>query len=298
VNRIPFFADRQHLQLTGRELRTRINWPDKVFLTLGLIVLCTFSGPFGTYLELSLFWRIVYWSFAIAGVGLCLNAGWIIALDSPHLARLAPVWRFVIGLTAAAPLAGMLVLGLELLLRTHQTRPTLYPQVTAFVWLTGLAVGLMEYRRELWPPLAGGEQEQGKQPSPPPAAIAPPPQQPQQPPQQPQPQPHAAFFDRLSPALGRDLVSLSIRDHYLEVVTSRGRDLIHLRMGDAVSELRGYDGFQVHRSHWIAAPAMVRLKRRGSSHFVMLTDGRNIPVSRPNVEKVRALLDARPRRLG
>jgi DNA-binding LytR/AlgR family response regulator len=93
---------------------------------------------------------------------------------------------------------------------------------------------------------------------------------------------------RLKPQNRGRITRLSVEDHYTEVVTARGRELVLLRFSDALKELGGTPGLQVHRSHWVAAAEVERLKRENGKLFVVMRDGTEIPVSRPNLEMVRA----------
>ncbi len=88
------------------------------------------------------------------------------------------------------------------------------------------------------------------------------------------------LFDRLPPALGTDLVALEMEDHYLRVHTVLGSDLILLRMRDAVAELDGLDGAQVHRSWWVARGAVERVERDGRNVRLVLSQGLVAPVAR------------------
>ena len=47
--------------------------------------------------------------------------------------------------------------------------------------------------------------------------------------------------------------SLSMQDHFVRVTTDRGSAMVLIRFSDAVRELAGHSGAQVHRSHWVAA---------------------------------------------
>ena len=96
-----------------------------------------------------------------------------------------------------------------------------------------------------------------------------------------------AFLERLPPSIGRDLVSLSMQDHYIDVRTARGSTLVLLRFSDAVRELDGADGLQIHRSHWVARSAVARLHRDEGRLLVELLDGRHLPVSRSFAAAVR-----------
>ncbi len=76
------------------------------------------------------------------------------------------------------------------------------------------------------------------------------------------------------------LIRLSMNDHYVEVETAKGATLILLRFSDALEELGGADGLQVHRSHWGAKDAVESARRDGSRLYLMLKSGQEIPVSR------------------
>ncbi len=101
------------------------------------------------------------------------------------------------------------------------------------------------------------------------------------------------FLNRLPPALGRDLLSLQMQDHYVEVRTALGSTLILMRFRDAVAELAGR-GVQVHRSWWAAFDAMEAVERDGRSARLRLRGGAAIPVSRACLPAVRDALREGP----
>lgn len=103
----------------------------------------------------------------------------------------------------------------------------------------------------------------------------------------PTPPHHAAFLERLPGRIGAELTYLTMRDHYLEVHTSAGQAMLLMRLSDAVGELADYDGFQIHRSHWVASAAVSRLVREGRGLLVELKDGVRLPVSRSFAPQVR-----------
>ncbi len=96
------------------------------------------------------------------------------------------------------------------------------------------------------------------------------------------------LFDRLPPALGTELVALEMEDHYLRVHTALGSDLILLRMRDAVAELDGLDGAQVHRSWWVARAAVERVDRDGRNVRLVLAKGLVAPVARNMVPVLKS----------
>ena len=83
------------------------------------------------------------------------------------------------------------------------------------------------------------------------------------------------------------LISISVQDHYVEIVTSAGAALILLRLTDAISEVPRDAGLQVHRSHWIATSEVKSARRDGAKAVLTMSDGRDIPVSRTYVQAVK-----------
>lgn len=77
-------------------------------------------------------------------------------------------------------------------------------------------------------------------------------------------------------------------DHYLRVYTSAGEAFILLRLGDAISELDGIAGAQVHRSWWVARAAVEGVERQGRGYVLILKGDVRAPVSRANVPHLRA----------
>lgn len=80
---------------------------------------------------------------------------------------------------------------------------------------------------------------------------------------------------------------LTVSDHYTEVTTTAGRELILLRFADALGELGPVQGLQVHRSHWVADAHVARLVRDNGRMTIQLGDGTEVPVSRTYAAAVR-----------
>lgn len=85
-----------------------------------------------------------------------------------------------------------------------------------------------------------------------------------------------------------DLYAVSSEDHYLRVHTSLGEELILMRLADAIRELAGADGLQVHRSWWVAKGAVRDTRRQGGKLSLVLVSGLAVPVSRTFLPDVRA----------
>jgi hypothetical protein len=96
------------------------------------------------------------------------------------------------------------------------------------------------------------------------------------------------FMERLPAKLkGAVIYAVSAEDHYLRLHTSKGGDLILMRLADAISELEGLEGAQTHRSWWVAKDAVESARRDGERVTLMLKGGAEAPVSRPNIKPLR-----------
>lgn len=84
---------------------------------------------------------------------------------------------------------------------------------------------------------------------------------------------------------GERVLAVSAEDHYLRVHTPRGEALIHMSLVGAVAMLG--DGFQVHRSHWVAREAI----RSSGSSSIQLVTGLSLPLSRHRAKEFRVWLD-------
>ena len=96
------------------------------------------------------------------------------------------------------------------------------------------------------------------------------------------------FLDRLPDKLkGGALYAVQAEDHYLRLHTSKGSDLILMRLADAIGELEGIEGAQIHRSWWVAKDAVAEVRRADGRVALGLKNGAEAPVSRPNVRALR-----------
>lgn len=101
-------------------------------------------------------------------------------------------------------------------------------------------------------------------------------------------EPIQTFLERL-PVKFRtaELHAISSEDHYLRVHTSLGEELILMRLADAVRELSGADGLQVHRSWWVAKAGVTDEKRVDGRSLLVLPSGTEVPVSRSYRSKAK-----------
>ncbi|WP_132092720.1 LytTR family DNA-binding domain-containing protein [Caulobacter sp. BK020] len=100
--------------------------------------------------------------------------------------------------------------------------------------------------------------------------------------------PPPRFLERLPPRLrGGEIYAVEAEDHYLRLHTSKGQDLILLRLSDAVAELEGIEGAQTHRSWWVAKAAVQDAKRGDGRATLTLKNGVEAPVSRAYARTLR-----------
>lgn len=85
------------------------------------------------------------------------------------------------------------------------------------------------------------------------------------------------------------LLAVEAEDHYLRLHLADGRSpLVHYRFRDALADLAGLDGLQVHRGYWVAAGAVQGLERReGRKWSLRLTSGLSVPISDTFLPAVR-----------
>ena len=99
----------------------------------------------------------------------------------------------------------------------------------------------------------------------------------------------AAIVARLPDRLRRaKIYAVQAEDHYIRFYTGAGSDLVLLRFSDALNELRGLEGAQVHRSWWVAKDAVDTTRRDNGKLFFVLYDGTSVPVSRTFTRALRA----------
>lgn len=77
-------------------------------------------------------------------------------------------------------------------------------------------------------------------------------------------------------------------EHYLEVYTCDGVEIMRERMATFLEQVRPEDGIQTHRSHWVARQTAGCLA--GSK--LTLVDGEKVPVARGRLDNVRSWIDA------
>ncbi|MDF2232138.1 LytTR family DNA-binding domain-containing protein [Albimonas sp. CAU 1670] len=283
------------MHLALREMRARLT-TGRIWLAFGsTVLLFILIAPFGTREQLSTGGVAAYWAVLHTGCwGLAIFCASFISALRPKAGAVEQVLLSV-G-SAAVPISILVVLVRHLFLGT----PVTSEEVVAVLPLSlGLTLALAANARLTATTLAHRPlgDAGGLGPRETPHDAPPPPQQ--QPPAteapralDPAPAPSPAAFaprlmERLSPARRGALLRLSMQDHYVEVATDRGAELVLMRLGDAIAECDPVEGLQVHRSHWVARAAVVNARRDGDRAILRLSNGERIPVSRGRVPALR-----------
>lgn len=99
---------------------------------------------------------------------------------------------------------------------------------------------------------------------------------------------------RIETALQGEIWAISVRDHYVDVLTSKGKASLLMRLSDAMDEVDPGSGAQVHRSHWVAWAAVRSVCRENGKVVLHLQSGQQFPVSRNHRDKVDARFPSVP----
>lgn len=248
------------MRQTLADIWAGIGWERKIAVFFCGVAVLALTGPFGTYAAMSIYERLVFWLIVFTGVGFFLHVCLVTALTAPYLARVPNVLRLGLGAALAALPGAAVVIFVYGVFRPPLSSAETLPVIWVQVALVGWVVGIVEFHDF-------GKHETGKT------------------------GPHrTAFHKRLPPELGDDIISISMQDHYAEVTTTLGSHMVLMRLGDAMQELAGAPGLQVHRSHYAMSAHLRKLHRDGTRLRVLLSDGRDLPVSASHAEEVRAAL--------
>ncbi len=235
-------------------------------------------------------WMALFWLLQIA-VGLAVLQGLLYALSRQRWAVRLPLWSLVLGsgvLGSAllAPLYWLIGEGLmETLLRFPRSAEEDGIPDPAEVF--GLATLLQEFVDIVgqvtaawvlisWPRLPGLLPPLLREA---PSRAVPPPSGNKAPALDAAAGTTPRWRESLPHELGQDLIAVSSELQYLRVWTTRGSALV-LGSLQEVEQQEGDAGLRLHRSWWVNARHVRRVRRRGESAVCTLSDGREVPVSR------------------
>ena len=257
---IAIFAGRHVLQLTLREMTWVLAMP-RLWMAFAIVVgLFAIAGPFGTYEALDFPGRLGYWAITQAvtwSIALCT-----IAFVGAVLGR-SGYQDFRVILAGAALASFPIAVAVDVIGFSVFGRPlTLAGMGWQFLSTLPVSLLLGTFVHLVMRP----------EPEAPAPAV----------------RPGERLLKRLPPEKRGAVLYMSMQDHYVEVVTDKGSELVLMRFGDAMEELDGADGLQIHRSHWVSREAIAGWRREKGKLVLEMPDGVELPVSRSYTKAVRA----------
>jgi hypothetical protein len=255
------------LHFTLREMhsyfKSKLTW----VILIAIVVVAVISGPFGTQ-QVDVFKRIIYWAVTIFGCAGIAHACYTNLLKiSEH--KNWPQWRgYLLGAFASTFFIGLFVyVFVVLFFGSEDIAPNLLQlwgiALVVNVLIATIVIVLKQHFANENQPTFPRMEKLGVE--------------------------NNLLFEKISKELGRDLISISSQDHYLQVVTSKGSELILMRLSDAIQALPQDMGLQIHRSHWVARSAIIELIKEGGKWELLLKNDTRLPVSRNYRDRVKTL---------
>jgi hypothetical protein len=252
-------AIREFQKFLGQSLRHPRFWA----VLAAMIVLFSIIGPFGTFERMSLGLRFVYWAFTMIG-------SWAIAIVSLGI-MVGVLRRFDLSLNAtmiigaivsAAPIALFLRFAIPLFFADGNPNSFWVQYLYALpITLTFSLITNILVNAEL-----GNIASQIDIPD----------------------DDENALMSRIPTEKRGPVKYMSAEDHYVKVVTTRGMEMVLMRMADAANAVPHLKGVRVHRSHWVNKDFAVSHNRQNGQPYIVMDDGSEIPVSRSYTKLARS----------
>ena len=237
-----------------RELRSELTSRPAIVGMIAVGVILGISGPFDTLRVLPAVPRVLYW---IIVVFVTYSVGTVVStIVHQALKHRANWFQTVIAicangtvLTAVLTLLNLLAFGIW---------PNTFGELLERLWVVTLISGVIEVGGHL---LRNSQSSEAKKAVP--------------------------LLDRLPVHKRGPLIALNAEDHYVRVTTTKGEELVLMRLSDAVKEVGDTSGLQIHRSHWVATDQIKEVNRSGDRGEMLLSDGGTRPISRGYMGAVR-----------
>ena len=238
-----------------RELRRIFSAPRTFVALAGAVIFLAVSGPFGTYESLAFAPRLAYWAFT-APLTFALGT-FTATLVARRFKGRGPIWfaPSMVAISTALSVGALVLLLNWVAFGAAPTNLHYNSSLLGSVFITAALIALALYYIS---------NQTSVVPNGPPPLLA-----------------------RLELAKRGALVSLSVQDHYVEVVTTKGASLLLMRLTDAIKETGADTGLQVHRSHWVATTQIANITREGDKARITLKDGRDIPAARSYIPALK-----------
>ena len=230
-------------------------------INLGVIAVCYLSGPFGTLEVLPSGIRLIYWALIVLTTSSL--ALWM------HKLMGTMNWRSVFRASVVSLVYGLIVAGVVMMVSLMLLTPIQsYPghvELLSYSFPSAVVIFFLSF-------LVVRSRSMVSHDTPP---------------------ERAALFSRLEKhSDAQRILSLSAQDHYVEVTTELGTELCLIRLSDAIAEAEPEEGYQVHRSHWVAKAAVKKLLNKGTNSQVILSDERILSVSQSRLSGFKEFLNS------
>jgi DNA-binding LytR/AlgR family response regulator len=261
VNRTP-------LQLALREMHAvTVSRYSRISLLLATVLL-TVSGPFGTFQSFNVGQRLAYWGVMVVAAYVTGQGAGTFFIELLR-ERIPSRWpRVILGaLLAGLPVTVVVIavnsVAYQRFVAAEALQIWLYVEIIVLV----VTLALSAIKEAMAGAAVAAAPATG--PAGVPITVPPP------------------ILERVPLPQRGALLALSVEDHYVDIVTERGKMLVLMRLADAIRETGEVPGLQIHRSHWVATAAVVKAHRSEGKVTLELSNGMRLPVSRGYLPAVR-----------
>jgi len=259
-----------------REITKQSRADQRIAVFALAIFICVFLGPFDTSDDLEFWDRVVFWSIAISVIGVFMEFCITAAIESRWLRALPSLFQVAIGSAIGSVPGTAFVITLNKVFRPDHLIDVVFPVLSLQVTIMAILIaGLAHLVASRSGTSASEETSEATLKDVPPITLQ-----------------TARLAQRLPTRLREgQIISMSMQDHYVNVATTLGSEMILMRMADAIDLLDGIAGVHTHRSPWAAQAHSNGLTRVARRHTLTLSDGRSIPVSSSYRNAVEQMLN-------
>ncbi len=248
-----------NLHPTLRELRDIFTNKIVIISYLTLTSLSIIAGPFNTYQQIPMFLRIPYWAGVIA---FCFIVAILVQYFLSKMPQNNVKQKVFIQVSKALLIAIMIALFLFFLNSLLWADIPTLPNFISYLMLTIPISVVLTVMIPFFISIIGVKTTKQK----------------------------IALLRRLPAHLGSNILYLSVQDHYVEVITDKGSHLILMRFNDAITELNGLEGIQIHRSYWVNLTAVKAVKNNKGKKTLIITNEIELPISRTRWASIKKIL--------
>lgn len=241
------------------ELKQELVGPVPPVLWAASTLLLALSGPLGSMENCTFAHRVLFWSVTIGGVMLLggfLRAFLHVVLGGRHMARDLPLVASAVAVLLVMPVSAF---AQSSVLSGRWVIDSRMSETMLFLFMCAMVIGAYSY---LTHGDSAGSPVVPATPAAEPKDVGP------------------ALLRRIAPEVQDEILAITGRDHYVDILTRKGKASLLMRFSDAMAEAAPTDGAQVHRSHWVAWSAVERVERSGDRILLVLSNAARVPVSR------------------